>query len=337
MSLLVVTHELGFQHRTPRGHPERVDRLTAALAGLRSSGADVVEVEAPLVERGVLEQVHDPRYIDDFHAFCADGGGAIDPDTYAVPATWEASLRAAGAGPAAVDALVDGVAETAFVAVRPPGHHAERGQAMGFCFFNNVAVTAAYLRGMGERIAIVDWDVHHGNGTQHTFYRDPDVLYLSLHEFPFYPGTGWISETGTGPGAGTSVNVAVPTATSADHYMAAFGRVILPIVAEFAPDWLLVSAGYDAHRDDPLGRLQLRTEDYATMAGTLAGVVPAKRTVGFLEGGYDLDAIEASTRSSVRGSLGLDEPLPLPTEIGGSAKRVVDLVVAELSEFWDIS
>lgn len=337
MSLLLVTHELGMEHRTPRGHPERVDRLPAAIEGAKSSCDEVIEVQAPAVDRGTLELVHDALYIDDLHAFCLDGGGAVDPDTYAVPATWEAALHAAGAGSAAVDALVDGIADSAFVAVRPPGHHAERSQAMGFCFFNNIAVTAAHLRNLGERIAIVDWDVHHGNGTQHAFYRDPDVLYISLHEFPFYPGTGWVSETGTGPGAGLTVNIALPTATSAVSYLAAFRRVAVPVLEEFAPDWLLISAGFDAHIDDPLGGLRLASPDYASLAAAMVPIVPANRTIGFLEGGYDLSAIRSGARAGVRGTLGLEGEAGLPTEVSGSAKRVVDLTVDELSEFWPLT
>lgn len=336
MSLVLVTHDTGMRHRTPHGHPERAARLGAALDGLRSVGTDVVEIDAPPVDRTVLELVHDSDYIDDIHTFCMAGGGAVDPDTHAVADSWDAALHSAGAGPAAIDALVRQEGSTAFVAMRPPGHHAERAQAMGFCFFNNVAVAAAYLRGFGERVAIVDWDVHHGNGTQHMFYRDPEVLYVSLHEFPFYPGTGWITEVGGGPGTGYTVNVALPMGTTADSYLAAFGRVVLPILRQFQPDWLLVSAGYDAHVDDPLGGLRLRTADYATLGGVMAGVVPASRTVAFLEGGYDLAAIETSTRATVHGSLGLDPAGPLPTEVSGSAARLVDVAVETLAPYWDV-
>lgn len=336
MSLLLMTHDLSLQHRTPPGHPERVERVVAAVNGLRSVPVDVIDVEAPAVERRLLERVHDAAYIDEVHAFCVDGGGALDQDTYAVPATWDAALHAAGAGPAAIDGLRRGAAETAFVAVRPPGHHAERRYAMGFCLFNNAAVAAAYLRAQGERVAVVDWDVHHGNGTQHSFYRDPDVLYVSLHEFPFYPGTGWLTELGEGPGVGMNVNVPLPAGTSADSYMGAFTRVVVPIVRQFAPDWLLISAGFDADQRDPLGGLRLDARHYAAMANALSQVVPANRTVSFLEGGYDLDAVAEGSRAVVEGSLGYQGTGTPSTEVTGSASKMVDLTVDTLSSHWEL-
>ena len=198
--------------------------------------------------------------------FCAKGGGNLDPDTYASEASWVAALHAAGAGPQAVDALRSGSADLAFLAVRPPGHHAIANQAMGFCLFNNVAVTAKMLTENGERVAIVDWDIHHGNGTQDLFVSDPNVLYLSIHQFPFYPGGGWLDEVGTGPGAGFTINIPVPGNTAGDVYEAAFDRVFIPALRQFKPDWILVSAGYDAHADDPLADGELVHGDYAMMA-----------------------------------------------------------------------
>jgi acetoin utilization deacetylase AcuC-like enzyme len=336
MSLLLVTHELSLQHRTPRGHPERPERVSAAVKGLRSVACEVIDLVAPRIDRQLLEQVHTAAYIDGVHTFCTDGGGAIDPDTFAVPATWDAALHAAGGGPAAIAALDRGVADTAFVAVRPPGHHAERQQAMGFCFFNNIAVTAAMLRSRGDRVAILDWDVHHGNGTQRTFERDPDVLYVSLHEFPFYPGTGWVTETGTGPGAGTTANIALPAATSSSSYRAAFAQIAVPIITAFAPDWILVSAGYDAHRLDPLGGLMLEAPDYAAMSGALASIVPTRRLVFFLEGGYDLGAIEESVRFTVDGVFTPGLGSTLSSEVEGSARRVVELAIEALSTHWEV-
>jgi acetoin utilization deacetylase AcuC-like enzyme len=194
MTVHLITHESSLHHSTPPGHPERVERVTAVIEAVNASHHDVIETDAPQVDMALLETIHDRSYIEDIQAFCAAGGGALDPDTHVVQASWRAALHAAGAGPFAVDLLSEG-SGTAFVAVRPPGHHAERHQAMGFCLFNNIAVTASYLMERGERVAIVDWDVHHGNGTQHSFYSSEDLLYLSLHEFPFYPGTGWVSET----------------------------------------------------------------------------------------------------------------------------------------------
>ncbi len=335
MSLLLLTHELSLQHRTPPGHPERVDRVVATVEGLRSLDAPIVDVEAPKVDRTLLEMVHDAAYIDSIRAFCVAGGGALDADTYAVPASWDAALHAAGAGPAAVDGLRRNVADTAFVAVRPPGHHAERHQAMGFCLFNNIAVTAAYLRSAGERVAVVDWDVHHGNGTQHSFYSDPDILYLSLHEFPFYPGTGWVTETGSGVGRGTTVNVALPTGTSNESYLAAFARVAQPVLEQFDPDWILISAGYDAHRKDPLGGLRLEDESYGAMAAALASVVPSSQVIAFLEGGYDLSALANGSLATAEGLLGGGAKVP-DGEVTGSAVRVVDLAVEALADHWEV-
>lgn len=336
MSLLLVTHESSRQHRTPAGHPERVARVDAVVSGIRGANVAIDDLAAPRVDRDLLEHVHGASYIDSVHDFCVRGGGHLDPDTFAVPATWDAAIHAAGAGVGAVDVLRGGRADSAFVAVRPPGHHAERAQAMGFCFFNNVAVTAAYLRGAGERVAIVDWDVHHGNGTQRTFYRDPDVLYVSLHEFPFYPGTGWVTETGSGPGEGSTVNLALPNGTEASSYLAAFGRVVVPVIRQFAPDWLLISAGYDAHVDDPLGGLRLGTADYASMARSLSRLVPANRTIAFLEGGYDLEAIAASAAATVEGTLGVGPAADLPEEVTGSAARTVELTIEAVGPHWEV-
>jgi len=320
----------------PAGHPEQGHRLDAVVEGARGASTSVVELEAPSVDRDLLGEVHSREYIERIEEFCARGGGALDPDTFAVPASFTAALHAAGAGPSAVDALDAGEAEAAFVVVRPPGHHAERSSAMGFCLFNNIAVTAAHLRSRGERVAIVDWDVHHGNGTQNTFYRDPEVLYVSVHEFPFYPGTGWIDEIGTGPGAGATVNVPLPGGASAESYLAAFGRVVVPVVEQFRPDWILVSNGYDAHRLDPLGGMRLESEHYGWLSSWVASQVSASRVIAFLEGGYDLEALRTASTATVDGLAGLEGDVQWPVEMVGSAARVVDLAVGSLSEYWEL-
>ena len=185
--------------------------------------------------------------------------------------------------------------------MRPPGHHAQWDQAMGFCLFNNVAVTAAYLTGMGERVAIVDWDVHHGNGTQNTFYSDERVLYLSIHQAGIYPGTGSGGELGEGRGEGTNLNIAVPAGTGGEFYRQACVELAVPVLEQFEPDWILVSAGYDAHAADPLAGLMLVEADYGFMAQTLASLIAEGRAVIFLEGGYDLAALEGSARATVEG------------------------------------
>ena len=336
MSILLVTHESSGAHVTPSGHPESVDRLRPVIEGARAATTEIVELAAPAVDRSVLELVHASAYIDEVAEFCALGGGSLDPDTYVAPASFAAAVHAAGAGPAAVETLAGSDIDAGFVVVRPPGHHALRDRAMGFCLFNNIAITAAYLTKRGDRVAIVDWDVHHGNGTQETFYGDPDVLYVSAHEFPFYPGTGWIGETGDGPGVGATVNVPLPGGTTADSYLAAFVRIVLPVVEQFSPDWILISNGYDAHRLDPIGGLRLESEHYGWLARSLAGLLPTQKIVAFLEGGYDLGALRESSTATVDGLAGNTVAFELPTTVSGAARRVVDLAIESLSPYWEL-
>lgn len=337
MRVQLLTHPSALEHPTPRGHPERPERINAAIAGVCASGHDVLRAEPPPAAFDDLLLVHDADYVDAIGAFCARGRGALDPDTFAGPESWEAALRAAGAGYAAVEALRVGGADGAFVAMRPPGHHAERARAMGFCLFNNVAITAARLLVDGKRVAVVDWDVHHGNGTQNTFYAEPSVLYISLHESPQYPGTGHLHETGTGAARGTTVNLPMPTGSDGRDYGEAFSRVVLPILRAFAPDWLLVSAGYDAHRADPLAGIRLESADYGIMAGAVTAIVPPSRTVFLLEGGYDLDALQASVSATIDGAFDATDPGEgLPGNGAGAVEVVVSHAVTRLSEFWDL-
>jgi acetoin utilization deacetylase AcuC-like enzyme len=331
VSPLLFFHEDCLEHDAGRGHPERPERLGAALRGARASSGDIEERPAPLAEVDDLYGVHDPSYVSAIRDFCAAGGGVLDADTAAVPASWTAALRAAGAGLAALDAVDGGDADVAFIAVRPPGHHALTARAMGFCLFNNIAVAADRIRSRGDRVAIVDWDVHHGNGTQDTFYADGNTLFLSLHEFPFYPGTGWLDETGLGAGRGTTVNVPFPAGTGGDAYREAFERVILPVLAEFAPARILVSAGYDAHRADPLAGMLLEAADYQWMAAELSRFdVPV---VYFLEGGYDLPAIEASVEATLRGASGATAA-PTNAVSPRRAFQTIDLTADVMAEHW---
>jgi acetoin utilization deacetylase AcuC-like enzyme len=335
MTVHLITHETSLQHRTPVGHPERAERVTAVTDAVTASSHDVAQVDAPQVDIGLLETIHDRAYIERIKAFCIGGGGALDPDTHVVPESWQAALHAAGAGPHAVD-LLRKRSGTAFVAMRPPGHHAERHQAMGFCLFNNIAVTAAYLMSMGERVAVVDWDVHHGNGTQHSFYSREELLYVSLHEFPFYPGTGWVDEVGEGKAKGMTVNIPLPGGTTAPSYLAAFDRLAMPVVAEFQPDWILVSSGFDAHIRDPLGGLSLESLHYGWMAKALLSVVPGDRIIAFLEGGYDLVALREASVATLDGLTGEIADPVWPTDVHGSAKPVVDLASDAIERHWKI-
>ncbi len=335
MPLHLATHSSSLEHHTPRGHPERVDRITAVTGALRSGAVDVLELDAPKVHEDLLASVHSRSYLESVRTFCSSGGGSLDPDTYVVPASYEAALHAAGAGPALVNRMRTH-SGPGFVAVRPPGHHAERDRAMGFCLFNNIAVTAKFLAEMGQRVAIVDWDVHHGNGTQNTFFKDPSVMYVSLHEFPFYPGTGWVSELGEGDAVGTTINIALPNGTTSTDYLAAFRQLVLPPVRQFDPSWILISNGYDAHVDDPLGGLRLESEHYGWMAAALCDIVPSDRIVAFLEGGYDLGALESGSIATARGLLGAYGDFELPDEVVGQARRVTDMAADLISRHWDL-
>ncbi len=335
VAVLLLTHESALEHPTPAGHPERAERILAAIAGVWGSGLEVIRSESPFVSEADLERIHDRHYIDEIEAFCRSGNGALEPDTFAGPESWEAALRAAGSGYEAAATLRAGEAKTAFVAMRPPGHHAERARAMGFCLFNNIAVTAARLVDEGERVAIVDWDVHHGNGTQNTFYRDGDVLYISLHESPQYPGTGHLHEIGAGLARGSTVNLPMPTGSTGTDYRLAFDKVVLPVMRGFRPDWVLVSAGYDAHVADPLAGERLEAVDYATMAASLSSVVPSHRIVYFLEGGYNLDAIRESVAATLRATVAPDRG-GAAGDPSGAVATVVSQARERLGEFWEL-
>ena len=331
MRVLSVTHPVFEFHTTGRNHPERPARLKASLRGVRDSPLEVVDMLAPEAERELLELVHSSGYIEHIKAFCESGGGPLDADTRTVAASWEAAIRSVGAGPAAVEALVAGLADTAFLTVRPPGHHALRASAMGFCLFNNIAVTALMLTERGYRVAVVDWDVHHGNGSEETFRLHEDILYISFHQYPFYPGTGGLVDTGVGPGAGRAVNVPVPAGTAGDLYRQAFPHMVLPVLRAFAPDWVLVSAGYDAFAGDPLAELMLLPSDYAFMSASLVEAVPANRTIFFLEGGYDLDGIQSCVAATLSGSAGIDvADEPIRYDSPAAAFRALDEAAASV-------
>lgn len=314
-------------HDTGPGHPERPSRLAAARAGLERAGlADTAgTLGAREASRSELVSVHDPAYVDAVERFLLDGGGRLDPDTVAGRGSLEAAKRAAGLGLVAVEALLEEGGGPAFLAVRPPGHHAVADRAMGFCLFNNVAVAAAALAERGERILVLDWDAHHGNGTQDAFFEDPRVLYVSIHQSPLYPGTGALHEVGSGAGAGTNLNLPVPPGATGDVHLALLDEVVAGVVERFAPSWALVSAGYDAHRSDPLTRLGLTSGDFGDLAHRVAGMAPGPdRLVAFLEGGYDLEALTASVAATVGTWASGEVSRPEPATSGGPGADVVE-------------
>ena len=309
MKALLYSHPACLLHDSGLGHPERPDRIGAALAGVRASGLEISEREAPPAPVEALYPIHQPEYVQHIEVACASGGRLLDPDTAVVAGSWEAALRAAGSGLSAIDDLRSGDGDMAFLAVRPPGHHAGPSAARGFCVFNNIAISTAALVAEGDRVAILDWDVHHGDGTQQTFYDSADVLYLSAHQFPFYPGSGWIEETGQGPGSGLTVNVALPAGSAGDTLADAVDEIFEPVLRDFAPDWVLVSAGYDGHRADPLAELRFESDDFGWVAERLVSGYRG-RSIVFLEGGYDLEAISESSETTVRGIGGEAFPRP---------------------------
>ena len=305
---MIVTHDACLRHEPGHGHPESPQRLVAVLQALADPQFDSVPVvQAPLATRAELERAHDAALVAAIFANAPDDGLVrIDADTTMSPGSLEAALRAAGAMLAAVDAVIAGPTRRAFCAVRPPGHHATRGTPMGFCLFNNVAVGALHaIESHGlERVAIVDFDVHHGNGTQDIFWRDGRVLYESTHQFPLYPGTGRPDERGVG----NIVNAVLPPGSGSATFREACERTILPALDAFAPQLVIVSAGFDAHRLDPLAGLDLDGDDYAWITRKLVALADKHangRLVSSLEGGYSLEALRESVTAHCRELFGL--------------------------------
>jgi acetoin utilization deacetylase AcuC-like enzyme len=336
MVVPVVVTSLGDDdHDTGPRHPERGTRLDAARRGVDDAhlGDALVLVDSRPADEDALARVHDPRYVDALEEFARSGGGRLDPDTTVSRGSFSTALRAAGGGLTAVDALDRGEGAAAFVAVRPPGHHATRARGQGFCLFNSVAVTAAELTARGERVLVVDWDVHHGNGTQDIFWDDPNVLYVSTHQWPAYPGTGRAEETGGAGAPGLTINFPLPPGSTGDVAVAAVTHVVAPAVDQFRPTWVLVSAGFDAHRRDPLADLAWSAGDYAALTRLVASFAPEPgRLVAFLEGGYDLEALRASVAATVGALAGVVVDTEAPTS-GGPGRDTVARVTHIRAEF----
>jgi acetoin utilization deacetylase AcuC-like enzyme len=296
-------------HEPPGFHPERPRRLDAASAGASAALSARGLANTPVALREAtpaeLARVHDAAWLEKLTRTLAGPAGYLDADTYFNGATREAAWLAAGSACAMVEALHAGEVSIAALLARPPGHHATRTKAMGFCVLNTVAVAAAHALSLGmRRVAVVDWDVHHGNGTQDIFYHHPGVLFVSLHESPAYPNSGYAQETGGGDAHGMTVNLPLPSGTDGGGYATAFERVVLPILREAAPDLVLISAGYDAHTRDPLGTMLLQRRDYRWMAARLREVALASaggRVGVVLEGGYDLGAVEECVEDTLHG------------------------------------
>jgi acetoin utilization deacetylase AcuC-like enzyme len=320
--------EACLDHDTGSRHPETADRLRAIRRALAKRHGVAYE-EGSLADRGAIETVHDADYVDEVESFCAAGGGTWDADTVAVEATWDAARASAGLAAWAVDAALDGAdgRDTPFSTGRPPGHHAETDEAMGFCFFNNVAVAVqrAIDRGAVESAAVFDWDVHHGNGTQEIFYDRPDVLYASVHERGLFPGTGEVLETGGPEARNTVLNVPLSGGSGDAEYAAVVDDLLAPSLSRFDPDLLVVSAGFDAHKHDPISRMRVTTEGYGHLTKRVREVAAdLDAPLAFvLEGGYGLDAL-ADSVGMVHEVFDGREPVEPEGEVSAKAKGVID-------------
>jgi len=303
MTTRLYTHPLCVEHLTPPGHPERPDRIRALDEVFAKPEFDALErIEAPIGDAAYYELAHPKDFLEKIESkIPTEGLTVVDADTSASPKSWEVVKRVTGASMDAVDSVFEGTCDNAFVSMRPPGHHAEKTTAMGFCLVNNIAIAARYAQEKygAERVAIVDFDVHHGNGTQDIFYDDPSVLFASSHQMPLYPGSGALNDTG----AGNIFNAPLSEGDDGSKFKEAFRERILPAVENFAPDFLMISAGFDAHHRDPLAGLNLVEDDFDWVTGKLmeiSGQYCNNRLVSLLEGGYDLEGLALSASAHVK-------------------------------------
>src|SRR5262245_17943968 len=347
MSLTIYTSDRFADHLNPPGHPERLQRaevMQVVASELRKSGVDVREPRAATQDE--LARIHDREYIT-LISETAGKATALDPDTYTSPDSYDVARLAAGATIQGVEHVLEGTGRRAFAMVRPPGHHAERNRAMGFCLFNSIAIAAAHARARGlERVAIVDYDVHHGNGTQWSFYEDPAVLFISSHQYPYYPGTGAATDIGRGRGLGFTVNLPIAAGGTDADFELAYSTVAFPILRQFRPELILVSAGFDALDDDPLAGMRLSVNEFARLTAAIVAIADeycSGRVVAVTEGGYDLGGLASCLRavckvlhgdtalSDLRGPEG-----SAPQSDSRRGRATVDAVVPGLRRYWQL-
>ena len=325
-------HPSSFEHDTG-GHPENARRLTAIEEAMSERDWLGMElVEAPAATRDQLERVHSAAHVDSIEELAQRGGGPIDLDTVASAGSWNAALHAAGGAVHAAERLTT-QGGFAFCGLRPPGHHAERDRAMGFCLFNNVAVAAAHaIAELGiERVLVLDWDVHHGNGTEEIFYGSSEVLYSSIHQSPLYPGTGAATDLGSGAGEGFTVNLPVPPGSGTDEFLSLVQAVVTPIARQWRPGLLCISAGYDAHRDDPLANCEVDDAGYGDMAATMRDIASelGVPVLICLEGGYSLGALSRSVVATLEAFAADREPRPASLGLAAAYRQ-------GLARFWPV-
>ena len=342
MSFILIHTDKFADHRPPPGHPERVERAEVmhAIANAWKQRGRIVQTPRPATPTE-LERVHSGAHLKAIDA-AAGRAVSLDPDTYTSPESRDVALLAAGAAIGAVDAIVQERATRVMALVRPPGHHAERDRAMGFCLYNNAAAAAAHALTLGmERVVVMDYDVHHGNGTQWIFYEDPHVLYISTHQYPFYPGTGAADDVGRGKGAGFTLNVPLESGATDGDYDEVFKALVIPVIDQFRPELVMISAGYDAHERDPLARMRVTTAGYTALTKSLCDAADRHchgRVVAVTEGGYDLAALKACLESTL--SVLDGAPIPTPSETPRPATQRSRMAIAQVrsaqSKYWKL-
>jgi acetoin utilization deacetylase AcuC-like enzyme len=342
MSLTIYTSDRFADHLNPPGHPERLQRaevMQVVASELRKSGVEVREPRAATQDE--LARIHDREYITRISE-TAGKATALDPDTYTSPDSYDVARLAAGATIGCVERVLEGTGRCAFAMVRPPGHHAERNRAMGFCLFNNIAIAAAHAKAHGlQRIAVVDYDVHHGNGTQWSFYEDPSVLFISSHQYPYYPGTGAATDIGRGGGLGFTVNLPMEAGGTDADFELAYNTIAFPILRQFRPELILVSAGFDALDDDPLAGMRLSVNEFARLTAAIVAIADehcSGRVVAVTEGGYDLGGLASCLRAVCKvlnGDTSLSKgSAPRPDTRRGRA--TVEAVLPGLRRYWQL-